>query len=105
MSMFCFHCQEAAGNIGCTVKGVYGKGMPLLSLGVKNIHLGPTLPAFLSPGVAKVLADSFGLAGITTVGEDTKSLTAQERSVHRSLRERVHRVGRERIHRLHRLHR
>ena len=38
--------------------------LALLSLGVKNIHLGPTLPAFLSPGVAKVLVDSFGIAGI-----------------------------------------
>ena len=44
--------------------------LALLSLGVKNIHLGPTLPAFLSPNVAKVLADSFGIAGIGTVEED-----------------------------------
>ena len=38
--------------------------LALLSLGVKNIHLGPTLPAFLSPNVAKILVDTFGIAGI-----------------------------------------
>lgn len=46
--------------------------LALLHLGVKNIHLGPTLPAFLSPNVAKVLVDTFGIAGITTVEEDMK---------------------------------
>ncbi len=44
--------------------------LALLHLGVKNIHLGPTLPAFLSPNVAKVLVDTFGIGGITTVQED-----------------------------------
>ena len=44
--------------------------LALLHLGVKNIHLGPTLPAFLSPNVAKVLVDNFGIAGITTVEDD-----------------------------------
>ncbi len=44
--------------------------LALLSLGVKNIHLGPTLPAFLSPNVAKVLVENFGIAGIGTVDED-----------------------------------
>ena len=44
----------------------------LLYLGVKNIHLGPTLPAFLSPNVAKVLVDNFGIAGIGSVEEDLK---------------------------------
>ena len=44
--------------------------LALLHLGVKNIHLGPTLPAFLSPNVAKVLVDNFGIAGIGTVEED-----------------------------------
>ena len=44
--------------------------LALLYLGVKNIHLGPTLPAFLSPNVAKVLVENFGIAGITTVEED-----------------------------------
>ncbi|MCI2051098.1 MAG: hydroxylamine reductase [Atopobiaceae bacterium] len=48
--------------------------LALLSLGVKNIHLGPTLPAFLSPSVAKVLVDKFGIAGITTVDEDLELL-------------------------------
>ncbi len=46
--------------------------LALLSLGVKNIHLGPTLPAFLSPNVAKVLIENFGIAGITDVDEDIK---------------------------------
>ena len=44
--------------------------LALLYLGVKNIHLGPTLPAFLSPYVAKVLVENFGIAGISTVEED-----------------------------------
>lgn len=46
--------------------------LSLLYLGVKNIHLGPTLPAFLSPNVAKVLVENFGIGGITTVEEDMK---------------------------------
>jgi len=44
--------------------------LALLYLGVKNIHLGPTLPGFLSPNVAKVLVESFGIAGIGTVDKD-----------------------------------
>ncbi len=44
--------------------------LALLSLGVKNIHLGPTLPGFLSPNVAKVLVDKFGIAGIGEVDAD-----------------------------------
>lgn len=44
--------------------------LALLHLGVKNIHLGPTLPAFLSPNVAKVLTENFGIAGIGTVEDD-----------------------------------
>lgn len=46
--------------------------LALLHLGVKNIHLGPTLPAFLSPNVAKVLVENFGIAGIGTVEDDLK---------------------------------
>ena len=46
--------------------------LSLLYLGVKNIHLGPTLPAFLSPNVAKVLVENFGIAGIGTVEDDIK---------------------------------
>ena len=49
--------------------------LALLYLGVKNIHLGPTLPAFLSPNVAKVLVENFGIAGISTVEEDLKFLS------------------------------
>ena len=48
--------------------------LALLHLGVKNIHLGPTLPAFLSPGVADVLVKQFGIAGIGTVEEDLELL-------------------------------
>lgn len=46
--------------------------LALLSLGVKNIHLGPTLPAFLSPNVAKILVEQFKIAGIGTVEDDMK---------------------------------
>ena len=46
--------------------------LSLLYLGVKHIHLGPTLPAFLSPNVAKVLVEKFGIAGIGRVEEDLK---------------------------------
>lgn len=46
--------------------------LALLHLGVKNIHLGSTLPAFLSPNVAKVLVENFGIAGIGTVEDDLK---------------------------------
>lgn len=51
--------------------------LALLYLGVKNIHLGPTLPAFLSPNVAKVLVENFGIAGIGTVDEDLKLLVGE----------------------------
>ncbi|WP_022802095.1 hydroxylamine reductase [Deinococcus ficus] len=50
--------------------------LALLHLGVKNIHLGPTLPAFLSPNVAKVLVENFGIAGIGTVQEDMRAFLA-----------------------------
>lgn len=46
--------------------------LALLYLGVKNIHLGPTLPAFLSPNVANVLVETFGIGGITNVDDDLK---------------------------------
>ena len=48
--------------------------LALLHLGVKNIHLGPTLPAFLSPNVAKVLVENFGIGTISTVEEDMKKM-------------------------------
>ena len=47
--------------------------LALLALGVKNIHLGPTLPAFLSPNVAKVLVEQFGIGGISTPQDDLKA--------------------------------
>lgn len=48
--------------------------LALLHLGIKNIHIGPTLPAFVSPGVLNVLVENFGLGGITTVEEDLKKM-------------------------------
>lgn len=48
--------------------------LALLSLGVKNIHLGPTLPAFLSPNVVNVLVNNFGIAGISNVDDDMKMM-------------------------------
>lgn len=50
--------------------------LALLHLGVKNIHLGPTLPGFLSPNVAKVLVENFGIGGISTVEEDIEMFMA-----------------------------
>ncbi|GAA0084512.1 hydroxylamine reductase [Clostridium sp. CTA-7] len=50
--------------------------LSLLYLGVKNIHLGPTLPAFLSPNVAKVLVENFGIGGITNVEDDLEMFLA-----------------------------
>ncbi len=50
--------------------------LALLSLGVKNIHLGPTLPGFLSPNVAKVLIEKFGIAGIGTADADLELFLA-----------------------------
>ena len=49
----------------------------LLYLGVKNIHLGPTLPGFLSPNVANVLVEKFGIAGINTADSDIELFMAQ----------------------------
>ena len=48
--------------------------LALLHLGVKNIHLGPTLPAFLSPTVVNVLVENFGIGGITNVEDDIKNM-------------------------------
>ena len=48
--------------------------LALLHLGVKNIHLGPTLPAFLSPNVAQVLVKNFGIGSITTVADDIRTM-------------------------------
>jgi len=50
--------------------------LALLHLGVKNIHLGPTLPGFLSPNVVNVLVENFGIAGISTVEDDVKLFMA-----------------------------
>jgi len=48
--------------------------LALLHLGVKNIHLGPTLPAFLSPNVAKILVETFGIGGISSVEQDLATM-------------------------------
>ena len=53
--------------------------LSLLFLGVKNIHLGPTLPAFLSRNVAKVLVENFGIAGIGTVEDDIELFFGEEK--------------------------
>ena len=52
--------------------------LALLYLGVKNIHLGPTLPAFLSPNVAKLLVENFGISGIGTVEDDIRLFFGEE---------------------------
>ncbi|MEG1556213.1 MAG: hydroxylamine reductase, partial [Bacteroidales bacterium] len=48
--------------------------LALLSLGIKNIHLGPTLPGFLSPNIANILVNNFGIGGISTVEDDIKRM-------------------------------
>ncbi len=58
--------------------------LSLLYLGVKEIHLGPTLPAFLSPNVAKVLVENFGIAGIQTVEEDMELFFGKEEAAAKS---------------------
>ena len=52
--------------------------LAIFSLGIKNIHIGPTLPAFVSPNVLKVLVEKFGLGSISTVEEDLKSMQLTE---------------------------
>ena len=51
--------------------------LALLHLGVKNIHLGPTLPAFLSPSVIDILVKNFNVSGIINVDEDIKNMIGQ----------------------------
>ena len=48
--------------------------LTLLHLGIKNMRLGPTLPAFVSPNVLKILVDNYGIAPITTPEEDLKAI-------------------------------
>ena len=48
--------------------------LTLLSLGIKNIRLGPTLPAFVTPNVLGVLVEKFGIKPITTPDEDLKAI-------------------------------
>jgi len=82
--MFCFQCGQTAGCRACTGKaGVCGKKagtaelqdrLTLLHLGVKNIRLGPTLPAFISPNVLSYLVEKFGIAPISDPEEDLKAI-------------------------------
>lgn len=58
--------------------------LALLHLGVKNIHLGPTLPAFLSPNVAQILIETFGIAGIDTVENDIASMVGVAKTTNQS---------------------
>ena len=51
--------------------------LALLSLGIHNIHLGPTLPAFVSPGVLDVLVENYGIAPITTPEADLAELLGE----------------------------
>ena len=59
-----------------TIEGKKGKTilLSLLHLGIKNIRLGPTLPAFVTPAALQILVDTFGIAPIGTVEEDMKAL-------------------------------
>ena len=59
--------------IRCQPEVEHGGNLALLHLGVKNIHIGPTLPAFVSEGVLKVLVENFGLGTNATVEEDIKN--------------------------------
>lgn len=72
--MFCFQCQETCCNKGCTTRGVCGKAvavlLALLYLGFRNIRLGPTLPAFLSPAVTEILGSKFGIKVISSPESD-----------------------------------
>lgn len=61
-------------NIGWHEQKAHIVLLALLYLGVKNIHLGPVLPAFLSPNVTKVLVENFGIGGITNVEDDIKKM-------------------------------
>lgn len=63
-------------NIGWHEQKAVTVLLALLYLGVKNIHLGPVLPAFLSPNVAKVLVEQFGIGTITNVENDLKTMLA-----------------------------
>ncbi|MDD6195870.1 hydroxylamine reductase [[Clostridium] aminophilum] len=64
--------------------------LALLYLGVKNIHLGPTLPAFLSPNVANVLVKNFGIAGIGTVEDDMKIFFEDIEGTKKAFSEKIH---------------
>jgi hypothetical protein len=69
-------CQQQTYNIAWYEQKAVIVLLALLYLGVNNIHLGPTLPAFLSPGVANILIEKFGIGGITNVDDDIKMFLA-----------------------------
>ena len=85
--MFCFQCEQTAGCIWMSVNELplsfvlswYEQKavcilLTLLHLGIKNIRLGPSLPAFLSPNILNFLVENYGIAPITTPEEDLKAL-------------------------------
>ena len=70
------HHHRAAGVVAGDEQKAVAVLLALLSLGVKGLRLGPTLPGFLSPGVAKVLVDNFNIKPITTAQEDIAAMMA-----------------------------
>ena len=77
MENFCYQCEQTAGGTGCTKVGVCGKDprmlLTLLHLGVKNIRLGPSLPAFVTPAALSLLVERFGIKPIGTAESDLKA--------------------------------
>ena len=79
---FCFQCEQTAKGKGCTKIGVCGKQpkvtgskkKPGLYLGIKDIRLGPSLPAFVSQNVLKVLVEKSNIMPIKTPEEDLKAI-------------------------------
>lgn len=91
--MFCNQCEQTSKGKACTRLGICGKNeavaiqqdklvwqlrelaaVALMALGVKNIRLGPTLPAFVSPNILKVLVEQWNIMPVTTPDEDLKAI-------------------------------
>jgi len=91
--MFCYQCEQTAKGEGCTKIGVCGKQpdvatlilsgyeqkavailLTLVYLGIRNIRLGPSLPAFITPGILDVLVEKLNIIPITTPDEDLKAI-------------------------------
>ncbi|MCF7980076.1 MAG: hypothetical protein K9L82_19120 [Chromatiaceae bacterium] len=73
MTMFCFQCEEATKGTGCTTKGICGK-TERIAVRLKHVLLGPTLLAFLSPNVVKVLIEHLDIKPIGNVQEDVMAM-------------------------------